>query len=57
MRRLFSVLPALLILILAIPSSVHAAFTGEMDMKLTMPNGKADITYLFGVRDQKMEMT
>lgn len=56
MKRLFSFLPALLILILAIPSSVHAAFTGEMDMKLTMPNGKADISYLFGVRDQKMEM-
>ncbi len=56
MKRLFSFLPALLILILAIPSSVHAAFTGEMDMKLTMPNGKADISYLFGARDQKMDM-
>ncbi|NTV66801.1 MAG: DUF4412 domain-containing protein [Chlorobaculum sp.] len=56
MKRLLSFLPALLLLILAIPSSAFAAFTGAMEMKLAMPNGKADITYLFGKRDQRMDM-
>jgi hypothetical protein len=57
MKRLLSFLPALLLLILAMPSSARSAFTGAMDMKLTMPNGKADITYLFGKKDQRMDMT
>ncbi|WP_167599160.1 DUF4412 domain-containing protein [Chlorobaculum sp. 24CR] len=56
MKRLPSSLAALLLLFLAIPSSARAAFTGAMEMKLTMPNGKADISYLFGKRDQKMDM-
>jgi hypothetical protein len=57
MKRLSTLFAALFLLILAMPSSAVAAFTGTMDMKLIMPNGKADITYLFGKRDQKMDMT
>ncbi|MBN1928021.1 MAG: DUF4412 domain-containing protein [Chlorobiaceae bacterium] len=57
MKQLPGILATLLFILLAIPSSAHAAFTGEMEMALTMPNGKAEITYLFGRRDQKMEMT
>jgi len=56
MKRLPNLFATLLLLILAIPASARAAFTGEMEMKLTMPNGMADISYLFGARDQKMEM-
>ncbi|UWX56816.1 DUF4412 domain-containing protein [Chlorobaculum sp. MV4-Y] len=57
MKRLPGLFATLLLLILALPASAHAAFTGEMNMKLTMPNGTASITYLFGTRDQKMDMT
>jgi len=57
MKRTVSLLTLLLILILAIPASARAAFTGEMKMSLVMPNGKADITYLFGKHDQRMDMT
>ncbi|TNJ38370.1 DUF4412 domain-containing protein [Chlorobaculum thiosulfatiphilum] len=56
MKRLPNILATLLLLILAVPSSARAAFTGAMEMKLVMPNGKADISYLFGKRDQKMDM-
>lgn len=57
MKRLFNHFTLLLLLVLAIPAGAQAAFTGEMTMKLTMPNGKADITYLFGKKDQRMDMT
>jgi hypothetical protein len=57
MKRLPNLFATLLLLILAVPASARAAFTGEMDMKLTMPNGTASITYLFGTHDQKMDMT
>ena len=57
MKRSIALFAALLFLLLAIPTSAHATFTGKMDMKLTMPNGTADVTYLFGKRDQKMDMT
>ena len=57
MKRLPGLLAALFLLMLAMPSSARAAFTGAMEMKLSMPNGKADITYLFGSRDQRMDMT
>lgn len=57
MKRSIPLFAALFFLILSIPTSARAAFTGKMDMKLTMPNGKADVTYLFGKRDQKMDMT
>ena len=57
MKRLPSLLAALFFLILAIPSSARAGFTGAMEMNLVMPNGKASIAYLFGARDQRMDMT
>jgi hypothetical protein len=57
MKRLPGLLAALFLLMLAMPSSTCAAFTGEMQMSLAMPNGKAVMTYLFGARDQKMDMT
>mgnify|MGYP001806050024 CR=1 FL=1 len=56
MKRLLSILAALFLLILAVPASARAAFTGAMEMRLAMPNGMADITYLFGKRDQRMDM-
>ncbi len=33
------------------------AFTGIIDMDLTMPNGKSDIIYFFGTNAQRMDMT
>lgn len=56
MKRSFNLFTALLFLILALPS-VARAFTGEMQMSLTMPSGKANIAYLFGKKAQRMEMT
>lgn len=56
MKRSLTLLTPLLFLMLAIPS-IARAFTGEMQMSLTMPSGKASIVYLFGQRDQKMDMT
>jgi len=57
MKRPLSFFATLLFIILAIPTSARAAFTGEMEMALTMPNGTSEITYLFGKSDQKMDMT
>ncbi|MEI8102107.1 MAG: DUF4412 domain-containing protein [Chlorobium sp.] len=36
--------------------SAAATFTGSMDMALTMPNGTATVTYLFGEKSQRMDM-
>ncbi|NTU91443.1 MAG: DUF4412 domain-containing protein [Chlorobiaceae bacterium] len=57
MKKPFSTLSILLLLLLALPSNAPAAFTGQMDMSLKMPNGTADILYLFGRNAQKMDMT
>ena len=46
----------MLILSIAAPSVAMASFTGRMEMALTMPNGKADVTYLFGRGAQRMDM-
>ena len=37
-------------------ASAASKFTGAMDMALTMPNGTATISYLFGERAQRMTM-
>jgi hypothetical protein len=53
------VLLALLMLLFAAQSASASAaskFTGMMDMALTMPNGSARITYLFGATAQRMDM-
>jgi hypothetical protein len=55
LARLFSRLFAIL-LFLAPHASAMAAFTGRMEMALTMPNGTADVTYLFGKGAQRMDM-
>ena len=47
----------ILIFMLLLPSLAEAAFTGRMEMALTMPNGTADVTYLFGKGAQRMDMT
>ncbi|HWR02027.1 MAG TPA: DUF4412 domain-containing protein [Chlorobaculum sp.] len=57
MKKLYRFTITLLLTIISIPSIAHAAFTGQMDMRLTMPNGTADITYLFGQKNQRMDMT
>lgn len=56
MKHPFRLLATLLLLLLAVPSNAHAAFTGQMEMSLTMPNGTADVTYLFGTSAQRMDM-
>jgi hypothetical protein len=56
MKKLYLFAALLLLMLIAIPSNAPAAFTGQMDMKLTMPNGTADITYLFGQKNQRMDM-
>jgi hypothetical protein len=56
MKHPFRLLAFLLLLLLAIPSNAPAAFTGQMEMSLKMPNGSADITYLFGKGAQRMDM-
>jgi hypothetical protein len=56
MKRPIRIFSALLFMLLAIPSNAPAAFTGQMDMSLQMPNGNADITYLFGNGVQRMDM-
>jgi hypothetical protein len=48
---------ACFLMLLALTSNAFAAFTGQMDMSLTMPNGTADIAYLFGKNAQRMDMT
>jgi Domain of unknown function (DUF4412) len=53
------VLLALLMLLFAAQgasASAASKFTGMMDMALTMPNGSARITYLFGATAQRMDM-
>jgi hypothetical protein len=56
MKKLYIFTAVLLFITLAAPAKAPAAFTGQMNMKLTMPNGKADITYLFGKKNQRMDM-
>ncbi len=56
MKLRFFSFALLLLTICALPSSASAAFTGQMDMVLKMPNGTADITYLFGRGAQRMDM-
>ena len=56
MKKLYLITAALMFIMLATPAKATAAFTGQMNMKLTMPNGKADITYLFGRKNQRMDM-
>jgi len=57
MKHPFRLLASLLLMLLAIPSNAPAAFTGQMEMSLKMPNGSADINYLFGKGAQRMDMT
>ncbi|NTW51068.1 MAG: DUF4412 domain-containing protein [Chlorobiaceae bacterium] len=57
MKNLYLFTIALLLMMLTTAQNAPAAFTGQMDMRLTMPNGTADITYLFGQRNQRMDMT
>ncbi len=57
MKHPFLLLASLLLLLQAIPAKATAAFTGQMEMSLKMPNGSADITYLFGKGAQRMDMT
>jgi len=50
---------ALLLLLFAAqgtPASAASKFTGIMDMRLTMPNGSAKVTYSFGATAQRMDM-
>ena len=37
--------------------NAYGAFTGIIDMDLTMPNGTSDIIYFFGTQAQRMDMT
>ncbi len=37
-------------------ASAASKFTGTMDMSLVMPNGKATVTYFFGLNTQRMDM-
>ncbi|NTV02107.1 MAG: DUF4412 domain-containing protein [Chlorobiaceae bacterium] len=46
----------LLLFMLLLNSLAEAAFTGRMEMALTMPNGTAEVTYLFGRGAQRMDM-
>ena len=57
MKNLHRFTTCLLFMILVIPSISQAAFTGQMEMNLKMPNGTALITYLFGNNVQRMDMT
>jgi hypothetical protein len=57
MKHQLLLLAALIALFASIPAHADAAFTGQMDMSLKMPNGTADITYLFGRSAQRMDMT
>lgn len=57
MKRPLSFFAVLLFITLAIPANARAAFTGQMEMALTMPNGTAEIMYLFGKKEQRMDMT
>ncbi|ABB24350.1 DUF4412 domain-containing protein [Pelodictyon luteolum] len=56
MNRLLTLLLILLSSILPGRATAAATFTGVMEMLLTMPSGKAEVTYYFGDRAQKMEM-
>jgi hypothetical protein len=56
MKKLYLFTAAMMFMMLALPPKAPAAFTGQMNMKLTMPNGTADITYLFGQKNQRMDM-
>lgn len=57
MKHLLRLLSALLTMLAASPARADAAFTGQMEMSLKMPNGTAAITYLFGRDAQRMDMT
>ncbi len=53
------ILPALLILFSLVTAgnlSAASRFTGMMKMKLTIPNGTAQVTYLIGKSAQRMDM-
>ena len=57
MKKLFyPVLMAVMFLSLSHAPAL-ARFTGTIDMNLTMPNGKSEVTYLFGNTAQRMDMT
>ncbi|NTU67442.1 MAG: DUF4412 domain-containing protein [Chlorobiaceae bacterium] len=56
MNPQFRTFALLLIMLSALPSMAAAAFTGRMEMALTMPNGTAEVTYLFGRGAQRMDM-
>ncbi|WP_232319824.1 DUF4412 domain-containing protein [Prosthecochloris sp. HL-130-GSB] len=47
---------ALLFCLLVPAGETRAAFTGIIDMKMTMPNGRSDITFFLGLEDQRMDM-
>ncbi len=55
-RTLKHLLPVLLLLCLIAPDA-SAKFKGVIDMNLALPNGSSDITYFFGDRAQRMDMT
>ncbi|TCD48649.1 DUF4412 domain-containing protein [Chlorobium sp. N1] len=55
MPRLLLIIFTILAAMATAPSGA-AAFTGIMEMQLTMPSGRSELTYYFGERAQKMEM-
>ncbi len=57
MKHFLRLLPSLLAMLVASPSLAGAAFTGQMEMSLKMPNGTAAVTYLFGRGAQRMDMS
>ncbi|WP_294347087.1 DUF4412 domain-containing protein [Prosthecochloris sp.] len=55
-KSFYPVLLALLYLSLSHGTAL-ARFTGTIDMNLVMPNGKSEVTYVFGNTAQRMDMT
>jgi Domain of unknown function (DUF4412) len=55
-KVLYTFLLLLLAFINSNSASCASKFIGTMDMALTMPNGSATVTYLFGQNTQRMDM-
>ncbi len=57
MKNVFMALLILLVSAFGTPAAAASKFTGIMAMALSMPNGSARVTYLFGTTSQRMDMT
>lgn len=56
MKKVFLALLLLLFAAQGTSASAASKFTGIMDMRLTLPNGSAKVTYWFGATAQRMDM-